>query len=70
MEEAGDTGQDAFLATEAARRAFLTAVRRMTRGDHPLDVEHLIHLADQLCEVHHQSTLRPRRTGKPLPTEH
>lgn len=70
MEETSDTAQDAFLATEVARLAFLTAVRRMTRGDHPLDVEHLIRLADQLCEVHHQSMLRPRRPGKSLPTEH
>lgn len=70
-DSAGDPRHEAFLATEAARLAFLAAVRGMTHGGHPLDVDYLIHLADRLFEVHHQSMVRPRRSGKPLSrTEH
>lgn len=61
MDDSGSSALDVFQATEAARYAFLAAVRGMTSGDHPLDLDHLIWLVDMLLEAHDQAVIRPRR---------
>jgi hypothetical protein len=48
-----------FRATEAARFAFLAAVKGMTQGEHPPDIDYLIRLTDRLLEAHHQETAKP-----------
>lgn len=48
-----------FRATEAARFAFLAAVKGMTLGEHPPDIDYLIRLTDRLLEAHHQETAKP-----------
>lgn len=55
MDDIGNAAQDAFQATEIARFAFLGAVRSMTHGSHPVDVDYLIRLVDVLFEAHDQS---------------
>lgn len=56
-----------FRATEAARFAFLAAVKGMTHGEQPLDIDYLIRLTDRLLEAHHQAVMRP--SGPRLPAE-
>ena len=51
---------DLRVATEAARFAFLGAVRSMTHCSHPVDVDYLIRLADRLFEAHDQSVRQTR----------
>lgn len=60
MYDSGNAAQDAFQGTEAARFAFLGAVRSMTHGSHPVDVDYLIRLADMLFEAHDQAVLHTR----------
>jgi hypothetical protein len=67
MVDSGNAAQDAFQATEAARFAFLGAVRSMTHGSHPVDVDYLIRLADRLFEAHDQS-VRQTRLAAESPT--
>lgn len=50
---------ESFRATEAARFAFLAAVKGMTQGEHPPDIDYLIRLTDRLLEAHHQETAKP-----------
>lgn len=64
MYDSGSEAQDAFQATEAARFAFLGAVRSMTHGRHPVDVDYLIRLADMLFEAHDQSVLQIRLAAR------
>lgn len=60
MYDSGNAAHDAFETTEAARFAFLGAVRGMTHGRHPVDIDYLIRLADMLFEAHDQSARQTR----------
>lgn len=61
MDGHDSSAPDAFYATEAARYAFLSAVRGVSSGDHAPDLVYLMRLADVLLEAHDRAVIRPRR---------
>jgi hypothetical protein len=53
-----DPSQYRFRAVEEACFSFLAAVSSMCRGERPLDVDHLLRLADMVLEVQDQCLQR------------